>query len=287
MSPPVFPLDAAREAVSRALDEDLGPGGDVTTLAVAGTGGHAVGEIVAREALVVAGLPLVALVFEEMARRTGLAARVALLCEDGAAVGSGTVLATVEGPPAVVLGGERVALNFLGRLTGIASLTAEAVREVAGTRARVSDTRKTTPGLRALEKYAVAAGGGENHRSTLDAMVLLKDNHKLIAGGVREAVRRAEAAGHPARGIEVEVDTLEELDEALAAGAGWILLDNMPLEAIREAVRRGAGRARLEVSGGLRPGRLRPFAEAGVDRLSLGALTHGARAMDVALDVRS
>ncbi len=287
MSPPVFPLDAAREAVIRALDEDLGPGGDVTTRAIAGTGGHAVGEIVAREPLVVAGLPLVALVFEEMARRTGLAARVVLLCEDGAAVGAGTVLATVEGPPAVVLGGERVALNFLGRLTGIASLTAEAVREVAGTRARVSDTRKTTPGLRALEKYAVAAGGGENHRSTLDAMVLLKDNHKLIAGGVGEAIRRAEAAGYPAHGIEVEVDTLEELDEALAAGAGWILLDNMPLEAIREAARRGAGRARLEVSGGLRPGRLRPFAEAGVDRLSLGTLTHGARARDVALDVRS
>jgi nicotinate-nucleotide pyrophosphorylase (carboxylating) len=197
------------------------------------------------------------------------------------------VLATVQGPPAVVLGGERVALNFLGRLTGIATLTASAVCEVAGTGARVSDTRKTTPGLRALEKYAVAAGGGENHRATLDAMVMLKDNHKLIAGGIGEAIRRAEAAGFPAREIEVEVETLAELDEALASGAGWILLDNMPLDAIREAVRRGAGRARLEVSGGLRPGALRPFAEAGVDRLSLGVLTHGARAMDLALDVRT
>ncbi|MCU0229783.1 MAG: carboxylating nicotinate-nucleotide diphosphorylase [Acidobacteria bacterium] len=286
MNRPVFPLEAAREAVARALDEDLGPGGDISTRAVAGLGGHAVGEIVAREELVAAGLPLVPLVFDEVGRRAGLRAEVTLHVEDGTAVAAGTVLATVQGPPAVVLGGERVALNFLGRLTGIATLTASAVREVAGTGVRVSDTRKTTPGLRALEKYAVAAGGGENHRASLDAMVMLKDNHKLIAGGVGEAIRRAEAAGFPAREIEVEVETLSELDEALAAGAGWILLDNMPLDAIREAVRRGAGRARLEVSGGLRPGALRPVAETGVDRLSLGALTHGARAMDVALDVR-
>jgi len=287
MSAPVFPLEVAREAVVRALDEDLGPGGDVTTWAVAGSGGHTVGEIVAREPLVVAGLPLVALVFEEMTRRTGLPSRVTLHVADGTAVAAGAALATVEGPPVVVLGGERVALNFLGRLAGIATLTAEAAREVEGTGARVSDTRKTTPGLRALEKYAVSAGGGENHRPTLDAMVLLKDNHKLIAGGIREALRRAEAAGFAACEVEVEVETLDEFDEALAAGAGWILLDNMPLETIREAARRGAGRTRLEVSGGLRPGRLRPFAEAGVDRLSLGALTHGARSMDVALDVRT
>jgi len=286
VSAPAFPLDAARDAVRRALDEDLGPGGDITTRAIAAHAGDATGEIVAREGLVVCGLPVVSLVFEEMSRRCDASAVVAAQVAEGAPVETGTVLARIVASPAVLLGGERVALNFLGRMTGIATMTARAVAEVAGTAARVSDTRKTTPGLRVLEKYAVAVGGGENHRPTLDSMVLVKDNHKWLAGGITEAVRRVETAGYPAQQIEVEVETLEELDEALRLGVGWILLDNMPLEAVREAVRRAAGRARLEVSGGLRPGRLRAVAETGVDRLSMGALTHGAHSMDVALDVR-
>lgn len=286
MSEPAFPREAARAAVTRALDEDLGPGGDVTTRAIAAGAGAATGDLVARESLVACGLPLVALVFEEMSRRCDAPATIEARVAEGTRVGAGAVLARVVAAPAVLLGGERVALNFLGRLTGIATMTAAAVAEVSGTTARVSDTRKTTPGLRALEKYAVAVGGGENHRPTLDSMVLLKDNHKLLAGGITAAIRRVEAVGFPAREIEVEVETLDELDEALALGVGWILLDNMELEAIRQAVRRAAGRARLEVSGGLRPGMLREIAAAGVDRLSLGALTHGARSMDLALDVR-
>ncbi|MDQ7086731.1 MAG: carboxylating nicotinate-nucleotide diphosphorylase [Acidobacteriota bacterium] len=176
-------------------------------------------------------------------------------------------------------------LNLLARLSGIATTTARAVEEVSHTSCRVADTRKTTPGLRLLEKYAVAIGGGENHRLRLDTLVMIKDNHKQLAGGIRPAIEAVRAAGYDPAEIEVEVDDLEEFDEALEARAGWILLDNMEPEVVREAVQRSGGRCRLEVSGGLRIGALSEYAETGADRLSLGALTHSVCAADLALDL--
>ncbi len=281
-----FPRARAVRILRDALDEDLGPGGDVTSEATVPAGVQASAVLVAREELVVAGLPLIALAFGEMATRLGVPApAVELLSRDGRRVRAGDGLARIAGDARAILGGERVLLNLVARLSGIATLTAQAVGEIAGTRATIADTRKTTPLLRALEKYAVHVGGGENHRQTLDELVMVKDNHKLIAGGIREAIARLRAAGVDPRDTEIEVDTFEEFEIALEEGAGWILLDNMDPAQVRRCASLAAGRARLEVSGGLRPGRLRAYAEAGVDRLSLGCLTHGARAVDVALDV--
>ncbi|MBP7148010.1 MAG: carboxylating nicotinate-nucleotide diphosphorylase [Acidobacteria bacterium] len=280
-----FPEREAREIVTRALAEDIGPGGDITTAATASPGAAVRAVVVARERMVACGLPLARIVMDQLAPSAGGRVAVALRAAEGEPVAAGHALAVLEGPALAVLAGERVLLNLLGRLCGVATLTAQAVAEVAGTGCRISDTRKTTPGLRALEKHAVRAGGGESHRPTLDSMVLVKDNHKLLAGGLAEAIARLSRAGHDLPQVEVEVETLDEVNVALASGVGWILLDNMRLADIREAVRRCAGQARLEVSGGLRPGTLRPYAEAGVQRLSLGCLTHGARSMDVALDL--
>ncbi len=284
---PAFPADAARELVRRALDEDLGRGGDVTTRAVVPPGSHAVAQLVAREELVLAGLPLARLVLDEMAARGAGTVAVDAVAGEGAAQARGAVLARLAGDAAALLAGERVLLNLVGRLSGIATLTARAVAEVAGTGATVADTRKTTPGLRALEKYAVACGGGENHRFGLDAMILVKDNHKMLAGGIDAVLDRLAASGADLGAAEVEVDSLAEFDRVLASGVGWILLDNFSVDDVIEARRRAAARGRtpwLEVSGGLRPGNLRAYAEAGVQRLSLGSLTHGARSVDVALD---
>ncbi len=280
-----FPREEALRVVRTALHEDLGTGGDVTTRAVFPGPVRGRARLVAREELVVAGIDLAAMVMEAEPFRGGGPVRVVAGCRDGERLAPGKVLAELEGDVRTLLAGERVLLNLLQRLCGIATLTASCVAEVAGTGASVADTRKTTPGLRALEKYAVAAGGGENHRQALDDMVLLKDNHKVLAGGLREAISRVLAAGHAPETIEVEVDDLEELAVALEFGPGWILLDNMDPVEVREAVSRVAGRARIEVSGGLRPGHLRPFAEAGADRLSLGALTHSVRAVDIGLDI--
>ncbi|RMG44812.1 MAG: carboxylating nicotinate-nucleotide diphosphorylase [Acidobacteria bacterium] len=281
---PAFPRDAARHVVEIGLDEDLGSRGDITTRALA-EGRSAVGRVMAREAAVVAGLPLGPIVLDELERRGYGRAACRALVREGEEARPGRALLEVEGAATAILAGERLLLNLLARLCGIATLTRRAVAEIEGTGAEIADTRKTTPGLRALEKYAVAVGGGRNHRFALDELVLIKDNHKVLCGGAAAAVRAAVRAGHEPSEIELEADDLAELEEGLAAGCGWILLDNMDPGTVREAVRRTAGRARLEVSGGLRPGRLRAFAEAGVDRLSLGCLTHGAPAVDLSLDL--
>ncbi len=280
-----FPLEAARAVLAQGFDEDLGTGGDITTRAVFPAGCPVVAQLVAREALVVAGLPLLEPGFVELKRRGEDPAEVELVAQDGATVAPGAVLARIRGDARAVLTGERLLLNLIGRLSGIASVTAEAVAEVAGTGARVSDTRKTTPGLRVLEKYAVAVGGGENHRPRLDAQVLVKDNHKELAGGLGAVLAALESAGIDWPNAEIEVDTLDELREVVDSGIGWVLLDNMSPDQVREAAAIAAGRVHLEVSGGLRPGKLRSYAEAGVQRLSMGHLTHSVRSRDVSLDI--
>ena len=278
-----FPEDAARELLRRALDEDLGPG-DVTTRALVPATGRARAVAVAREELVVCGLPFGRLTMDEMAARGEGAVAVEVPATEGTRVAAGTPLLRLDGAARAILSGERVLLNILSRLSGVATLTARCVAEIAGTKATIADTRKTTPGLRLLEKYAVACGGGENHRIGLFDLVLVKDNHKQFVGGMPEVVEGLRRAGHDLARVELEVDSLDEFDVALAAGAGFILLDNFTPEMVREASRRAAGRTKLEASGGLRAGNLRAYAEAGVDRLSLGSLTHGARAVDIALD---
>jgi nicotinate-nucleotide pyrophosphorylase (carboxylating) len=277
---PLLPLQY-EPLLRRALEEDLGLAGDLTTLAVVPAEERASGRIVARKAGVVAGLQVAADVFPLLDPK----AQVTLRCADGERVGPGAVLAEVSGPARALLTGERVALNVLGRLCGIATATRGIVDAIAGTRARVVCTRKTTPGLRALEKYAVRAGGGSNHRFGLDDAVLIKDNHLAIAGSVAEAVRRARAGvGHLVK-VEVEVDTLEMLAAALACPVDAVLLDNMTPEQLGEAVTLVRGRVITEASGGISPDTARAVAESGVDLLSVGWLTHSAPALDVALDL--
>jgi len=204
---------------------------------------------------------------------------------DGADAAAGQAVAMVDSSARALLSAERVALNFLGRLAGIATATRDVVRSLEGTRAQVVCTRKTTPGLRALEKYAVRVGGGSNHRFGLDDAVLVKDNHRVLAGGVTAAVTRVRAhVGHMVK-VEVEVDTLDELREALDLGVDVVLLDNMTLPMLREAVALARGRALLEASGGITPETARAVAETGVDMISLGWLTHSVRNLDVALDL--
>ncbi|MCX2726282.1 carboxylating nicotinate-nucleotide diphosphorylase [Thermomicrobium sp. 4228-Ro] len=274
------PRTVLREWVRSWLLEDVGTG-DVTTQAIVSPDVRGQAEIVAREAGVLCGLPLVELVFHEVDDELDCTA----LVREGASVAAGTVVARIAGRLASILTGERLALNLLQRLSGIATTTRRFVEAIEGTGAVILDTRKTTPGLRALEKYAVRVGGGRNHRFGLFDGVLIKDNHIRAVGSVGDAVRRArERAPHPLA-IEVEVTTLDELEEALEAGADWILLDNMDLETMREAVRRVAGRARLEASGGVTLERVRAIAETGVDAISVGALTHSVRALDIALEI--
>jgi nicotinate-nucleotide pyrophosphorylase (carboxylating) len=269
------------DVVRNALREDLGRAGDLTTDAIVPA--EAVGEarIVAREAGVVSGTLTVERTFALLDPRV----KVDIAVRDGGRVAPGSVVATVAGPLRSILTGERVALNFLCRLCGIASATARLVEAVAGTRALIADTRKTTPGLRALEKAAVRDGGGSNHRFGLDDAILIKDNHVAVAGGVAAAIEAARRrAGHLVK-IEVEVDTLEQFDEALAAGADIVLLDNFATADLREAVRRAAGRTLLEASGGIDAATVRSIAETGVDLISSGALTHSVRILDLGLDV--
>jgi nicotinate-nucleotide pyrophosphorylase (carboxylating) len=210
-----------------------------------------------------------------------------VLCGDGRDVEAGTVIARVFGRARALLTAERTALNLLARLSGIATATRDVVGRLHGLPTRVADTRKTTPGLRALEKYAVRVGGGSSHRHGLDDAVLVKDNHLALAGGVGEAVRRVRArVGHLVK-LEVEVETLAQLDEALALGVDAVLLDNMDPATLREAVARSRGRALTEASGGIRPETVREVAETGVDVVSIGWLTHSAPALDVALDVET
>lgn len=266
--------------VRAALTEDLGRAGDLTTDSIIGPDAVATVALVSREHGVVAGLPLARLAWELVDPRT--------TCEvhlpDGSRVEPGSVIATVHGPARGLLTGERVALNFLGHLSGVATGTATIADAIAHTRAEVADTRKTIPGLRALQKYAVACGGGSNHRFGLDDAVLIKDNHVAVAGGVRAAVEAARAhVGHLVK-IEVEVDSLEQLAELLEVGADVVLLDNMDPDRLREAVAMVDGRMITEASGRITPSTAVPIAEAGVDLISVGWLTHSARVLDIGLD---
>jgi nicotinate-nucleotide pyrophosphorylase (carboxylating) len=267
--------------VDAALREDLGRGGDLTSEGTIPEGTRARGVIVARAPGVIAGLEVACLAFE----RLDPGIRLERLAADGDRVDANAPLARLEGDARALLAAERTALNFLGHLSGIATATAAVVASTKGTGARVTCTRKTTPGLRALEKYAVRMGGGVNHRTGLDDGILIKDNHRRVAGGVRAAVEGARArAGHMVR-VELEVDTLAELDEGLELGVDAFLLDNMTPEELRKAVALTRGRAVLEASGGITPDRAREVAETGVNLLSIGWLTHSAPSLDVSLDL--
>ncbi len=284
MKPLDLPPELVRDVVARALHEDVGTG-DLTTMAVIPPDARAEAHFVFREAGVVCGLPVVAAVFALVDPSLALRPRVA----EGARVSAGERVATLAGPARGLLSGERVALNLFQRLSGIATLTARYAEAVQGTRARILDTRKTTPGLRALEKYAVRVGGGVNHRFGLYDGVMLKDNHLAIlaAQGVdlAEAVRRARAALGPMVRVEVEVESVEQAAVAAEAGADLILLDNMTPDQLRAAVAAVAGRARTEASGGITLRSIRAVAESGVDFISVGALTHSAPALDIGLDI--
>jgi nicotinate-nucleotide pyrophosphorylase (carboxylating) len=266
--------------VRAALLEDLGRAGDVTSEAVLGPGDRATAHIVARHAGRLAGVEIAELAFRLVNPKVHFVA----IRRDGEDVEAGGAIARVEGSARALLAGERTALNFLGHLSGIATATRALVGRTAGTKARIADTRKTTPGLRALEKFAVRMGGGFNHRFGLDDGALIKDNHIAAAGGAGAAIDRAKAVlGHLVT-IEIEVDTLEQLREAIAHGAAVILLDNMPLETLREAVAFTAGRAVLEASGSITLETVASVAQTGVDVISSGWITHSAPSLDVALD---
>jgi nicotinate-nucleotide pyrophosphorylase (carboxylating) len=273
---------AVDEAVTRALEEDLGRAGDITSIATIPepTKAHAV--MVARQAGVIAGLPLAFAVFRKLCPDIQLQAYV----RDGAAVAAGVHLMTISGPARAVLSGERAALNFVGRLSGVATLTSNYVRKTNGSNLRICCTRKTTPGLRALEKYAVRCGGGFNHRFGLDDAILIKDNHIAVAGGITPVLERARAhAGHLVK-VEIEVDTLAQLREVLDTGlADAVLLDNMDIATLSEAVEMAQGRVVLEASGGVTLNSIAEIAATGVDYVSSGALTHSAANFDVALDI--
>jgi nicotinate-nucleotide pyrophosphorylase (carboxylating) len=266
--------------VRAALAEDLGRAGDLTSNAIVSADARAETALVARQPGVIAGLDFAAASF----RLLDPAIMLIRARNDGDAVGAGEVIARVSGPARAMLSAERTALNFLCHLSGIATATAAVVAAVRPFGTRVTDTRKTIPGLRAAQKYAVRAGGGSNHRFGLDDAVLIKDNHVAAAGGIREAITRARGAiGHLVR-IEIEVDTIVQLEEALAAGADAVLLDNMSPPLLREAVAMVGGRAITEASGRITPETAPEIAATGVDLISLGWLTHSSRALDIGLD---
>jgi len=275
---------AIEEAVTRALDEDLGRAGDITSIATIPENAKAHAVMVARRAGVIAGLPLAVATFQKLSPDLEIHAYV----RDGAAVDAGAHVLTLRGPARAVLAGERTALNFVGRLSGVASLTADYVRQTAGTKLRICCTRKTSPGLRALEKYAVRCGGGFNHRFGLDDAILIKDNHIAVAGGVRAVLERARAhVGHLVK-IEIEVDTLDQLREVLDTGlADVVLLDNMDIATLNEAAQLARGRVVLEASGGVTLASIAQIATTGVDYVSSGALTHSAPNFDIALDIET
>ena len=266
--------------VRHALEEDLGRAGDITSELTVAPEAKATAKLVARRPGTIAGLIAADIAF----RLTDPALAFTVETPDGSTVGAGAVLAVICGPARGVLTGERVALNFTGHLSGVATATRALVDTVAGTRARIVCTRKTTPGLRLLEKYAVRCGGGFNHRFGLDDAVLIKDNHLVAAGGIGPAIARVRAGlGHMAK-IELEVDNLTQLDEALSLGVDTILLDNMAPDTLRQAVAMTKGRTTLEASGNVTLATIRAIAETGVDYISSGAITHSAPNLDVALD---
>ena len=277
---PTLPDLLIEPVVRLALAEDLGRAGDVTAKACIPEDARMRAVFAARKPGVLAGIDCVRLAVLAMDPK----ASVELKLRDGEAFEAGAVLAEVEADARAFLSAERTALNLLGRLCGIATLTHAYVEAVSGTKARIADTRKTTPGLRALEKHAVLCGGGLNHRFGLDDAILIKDNHVAVCGGVGEAVRRARAAAGHLMKVEVEVDGLDQLKEALAEGPDVIMLDNFALADLREAVSRTAGRVTLEASGGVNLETVRAIAETGVDVISVGALTHSAASLDIGLD---
>jgi nicotinate-nucleotide pyrophosphorylase (carboxylating) len=269
-------------AVTRALEEDLGRAGDITSIATIPEDLAGRAAVIVRRAGVIAGLPLVAAAFLRLAPEIAIAPH----ARDGEPVQRGGNLMTVSGNARAIFGAERVALNFLGHLSGIATATAAFVACIAHTKARIICTRKTTPGLRALEKYAVRCGGGYNHRFGLDDAILIKDNHIAVAGGIKAALERAKAAaGHLVK-IEIEVDSLEQLKEVLDVGlADVVLIDNFDLQSMRKAVAMVSGRLVIEASGGITLETAAAIAETGVDYLSSGALTHSIQNLDVGLDI--
>jgi nicotinate-nucleotide pyrophosphorylase (carboxylating) len=277
----ISPLEI-EAAVTRTLEEDLGRAGDVTSIATVPEDTRGRAAVVARKPGVISGLPLVDAAFRRLSPRIEIEPH----GRDGMAVKAGTTLMTIAGDARAILSAERTALNFLGHLSGIATATAEFVRRIAHTKARVICTRKTTPGLRALEKYAVRCGGGFNHRFGLDDAVLIKDNHIAVAGGIRAVLTRAKAAcGHLVK-IEIEVDSLDQLKEVLDVGlADVVMIDNFDLESMRKAVAMVAGRLVIEASGGITLDSAAAIAETGVDYLSSGALTHSVQNLDIGLDI--
>jgi len=278
-----LPQPLVDTALATALAEDLGLAGDITTEATIPRTARASGRVGARQNGVVAGLQLVETAFKALDPGVSID----VLVPDGGHVGAGAAIARVAGNARALLTAERVAMNFLGHMSGIATLTHRYVALVRGTRARIIDTRKTTPGLRALEKLAVRAGGGVNHRFGLYDAILVKDNHIVAAGGIGPAMKRARArAGHMVK-IEIEVTTLAELEEALAHAPDAVLLDNMPPGMLAEAVEKVAGRAVTEASGGVTLQTVRQIAETGVDLISVGALTHSAPNLDVGFDFKA
>ena len=269
-----------RPIVEAALREDI-RSGDVTTDVLIPSGTMARASMVARESGVFCGLQMARLAFAVL----DAAAKFTAIKADGETISAGETVLQIEGAARAILTAERVALNFVQRLSGIATLTRRFVEATAGTKARIADTRKTTPGLRLLEKYAVRCGGGANHRFALDDLILIKDNHIALCGGIAAVVRRAhEGSGHAVK-IEVECDTLEQVREAVEARADIILLDNMPAGQLREAVAIIDGRAMAKASGGVNLDTVRAIAESGVDIISVGALTHSAPALDLGLDI--
>ncbi|MGE5266581.1 MAG: carboxylating nicotinate-nucleotide diphosphorylase [Deltaproteobacteria bacterium] len=277
---PRLPRQAVQKAISDALAEDLGLSGDITTDATVARDATAVAVIASRQDGVISGLDLAAAAFAAL--DDGV--RFAVVSPDGARVEKGDIVARVSGSARAILTAERVALNYLGRLSGIATLTRRYVDAVNGTGAAIVDTRKTTPGLRAFEKYAVRCGGGRNHRTGLFDAILIKDNHIIAAGGIDAAIERARVyAGHMVK-VEVEVDTLEQLARVMEHRVDAVLLDNMTPATLREAVRMVAGRALTEASGGVNLSTVRSIAETGVDIISVGALTHSAPVLDLGLD---
>jgi nicotinate-nucleotide pyrophosphorylase (carboxylating) len=270
-----------RELIKRALDEDLAGGQDITSVATVSGSEKIVADFVSRSAGVIAGIDMARAVLEEV----GLT-DVSIFVADGAKVAKGTVLMSVRGDTRAILLAERTALNFLGHLGGIATLTRTWVDAIAGTTCAIRDTRKTTPGMRVLEKYAVRMGGGTNHRMNLSAAALIKDNHIAAAGGATAAFNRVREKS-PKAEIEIEVDTLDQLAEVIALKPDCVLLDNMSPELCAKAVALVAGAFKLEASGGITLANARAYAETGVNYLAIGALTHSAPVLDIGLDMRA
>jgi len=273
-------MDNIKTFISNALREDIGPG-DLTTEALIQPDIEGKAELIAKEPLILAGIEVAREVFHQVNQDINFLGR----HPDGEDLSSSTVIATISGPLRSLLTAERVALNLLQRLSGIATLTRQYVNGIEGTKARIVDTRKTTPGLRALEKYAVRIGGGKNHRFGLFDGILIKDNHIAAVGSLTEAVKKArEKAPHTLK-IEVETENLDQVREAISAGAEIIMLDNMDIETMKEAVKLINGKALIEASGGISLNNVRQVAETGVDLISVGAITHSARSMDISMEI--